>query len=144
MDEVDNEDLAIEQYLRLTQESQTPKKIKDMTIAEYLEYEKKEFAPYFDPNQPDIESDCYSEDMEEEVEYMTDDEVGVENMKDALISSIKSIKQEMKDGIMKRQFEASTARVSDEVSSITNNEVDRADDNTLNTAPCRLTKELSP
>ncbi|GKF87776.1 hypothetical protein Tco_0258653, partial [Tanacetum coccineum] len=26
----------------LTQESQTPKKIEDMTIVEYLEYEKKE------------------------------------------------------------------------------------------------------
>ncbi|GJU20558.1 phospholipase-like protein [Tanacetum coccineum] len=181
-----------------------------MTIAEYLEYERKvnenhisntksylptyfgksapshdpiqEFAHYFDPNQPSAESDCDSEDMEEEVEYMTDDEVvmseqeennhgytqniqhfeekddvdewlnaeitkhmsmqGVKNMKDALISIIKSIRHEMKDGIMKRQFEASTA--SDEVSFIASNEVDRADNNTLNTAPCRLTKELSP
>ncbi|GJR26900.1 phospholipase-like protein [Tanacetum coccineum] len=66
---------------------------------------------------------------------------GVENMKDALISIIKSIRQEMKVGIMKRQFEASK---SDEVSSIASNKVDRADDNTPNTAPCRLTKELSP
>ncbi|GKF34808.1 hypothetical protein Tco_0108008, partial [Tanacetum coccineum] len=41
MDEVDIEDLTIEQYLRLTQESQTPKNIEDMTITEYLEYEKK-------------------------------------------------------------------------------------------------------
>ncbi|GJY88039.1 hypothetical protein Tco_0502667, partial [Tanacetum coccineum] len=115
MDEVDIEDLTIEQYRRLTQESQTPKKIEDMTIAEYLEYEKK--------------SDCDSEDMEEEVEYIIDDDVvmseqeesnhgythniqhfkekddvgewlnaeitkymsmqGVENIKDALISIIK-------------------------------------------------------
>ncbi|GJX50841.1 hypothetical protein Tco_0277686 [Tanacetum coccineum] len=175
MDEVDIEDLTIEQYLRLTQESQTPRKIEDMAIAEYLEYEKKvnhisntksylptyfskstpttdpiqEFAHYFDPNQPGTKSDCDSEDMEEEVEYMTDDEVvmseqeesnhgytqniqyfeekddvdewlnaeitkhmsmqGVENMNDALISIIKSIRQEMKDGIMKRKFETSTA-----------------------------------
>ncbi|GJZ67639.1 putative ribonuclease H-like domain-containing protein, partial [Tanacetum coccineum] len=177
MDEADIEDLTIEQYLRLTQESQTPKKIEDMTIAEYVEYEKKvnenhisntksylptyfgkitpthdlirEFAHYFDPNQPGTESDCDSEDMDEEVEYITDDEVvmsekeesnhgytqniqhfkekddvdewlnakitkhismyGVENMKDALIRIIKSIRQEMKDGIMKRQIEASTA-----------------------------------
>ncbi|GJY53504.1 hypothetical protein Tco_0445168 [Tanacetum coccineum] len=117
--------------------------------------------------------------MEEEVEYMTDDEVvmseqeesnhgytqniqhfeekddvdewlnaeitkhmslqGVENMKDALISIIKSIRQEMKDGIMKRQVETSTA--SDEVSSIASNEVERAYDNTPS---CRLPKELSP
>ncbi|GJR02138.1 phospholipase-like protein [Tanacetum coccineum] len=69
---------------------------------------------------------------------------GVENMKDALIIIIKSIRQEMKDGIIKRQFEASAASVSEEVSSITSNEVDRADDNTPNTAPCRLPKELSP
>ncbi|GJY23446.1 hypothetical protein Tco_0397104 [Tanacetum coccineum] len=103
MDEVDIEDLTIEQYLRLTQESQTPKKIEDMTIAEYLEYEKtvnknhidntksylptyfgkgtptldpiREFAQYFDPNQPGAESDCDSKDIEEEVEYMTDDEL---------------------------------------------------------------------
>ncbi|GJZ27348.1 hypothetical protein Tco_0571601, partial [Tanacetum coccineum] len=183
-----------------------------MTIAEYLEYENKvnenhisntksylptyfdkstpthdpirEFAHYFGPNQPGAEFDYDSEDIEEEVEYMTDDEIvmseqeasnhgytqniqhfeekndvdewlnaeitkhmsmqGVENMKDALISIIKSIRQEMKDGIMKRQFEASTASVSDEVSSIASNKVDRADDDTLNTAPCRLPKELSP
>ncbi|GJQ98725.1 putative reverse transcriptase domain-containing protein [Tanacetum coccineum] len=74
MDKVDIEYLTIEQYLRLTQESQTPKKIKDMTIAEYLEYEKKEFAHCFDPNQPNTESDYDSEDMEEEGEYMADDE----------------------------------------------------------------------
>ncbi|GJR02137.1 hypothetical protein Tco_0525121 [Tanacetum coccineum] len=103
MDEVDIKDLTIEQYLRLVQESQTPKKIEDMTIAEYLEYEKKvnenhinkiksylptynnnstptydlirEFAHYFDPNQPGAESDCDSEDMEEEVTYITNDEI---------------------------------------------------------------------
>ncbi|GKD94679.1 hypothetical protein Tco_1374516 [Tanacetum coccineum] len=85
MDEVDIEDLTIEQYFRLTQESQTPKKIEDMTIAEYLKYEKRkstpthdsilEFAHYFDPNQPGAESDCYSEEMEEEFEYMSNDEV---------------------------------------------------------------------
>ncbi|GJU20295.1 hypothetical protein Tco_1153637 [Tanacetum coccineum] len=184
MDGVDIEDLTIEQYLRLTQESQTPRKIKDMTITKYLEYEKKEFAHYFVPNQPGTESDYDSEDMEEEVEYMTDDEVvmseqeesnhgytqniqhleekddvdkwlnaeitkhmsmqGVENMKDVLISIIKSIRQEMKDDIMKRQFEASTASVSDKVSSIAGNKVDKVDDNTSNIAPCRLPKELSP
>ncbi|GJR35251.1 hypothetical protein Tco_1210935 [Tanacetum coccineum] len=36
MDEVDIEDLTIEQYFRMTQESQKPKKVDDMTIAEYL------------------------------------------------------------------------------------------------------------
>ncbi|GJW33978.1 hypothetical protein Tco_0054010 [Tanacetum coccineum] len=64
---------------------------------------------------------------------------GVENMKDALISIIKSIRHEMKDGIMKMQVETSTT--SDEVSSIASNEVERAYDNT---PPCRLPKELSP
>ncbi|GJZ03828.1 hypothetical protein Tco_0537103 [Tanacetum coccineum] len=203
MDGVDSDNLTIEQYLRLAQESQTPKRIEDMTIAEYLKYEKKvnknhinntksylptyfgkstlthdpiqEFAHYFGPNQPGVEFDCDSKDMEEEVEYMINDEVvmsekeesnhgytqniqhfeekddvdkwlkaeitkhismqGVENIKDALISIIKSIRQEMKYGIMKRKFEASTASVSNEVSSITSNKVDNADDNTLNTAP---------
>ncbi|GJU73676.1 xylulose kinase-1 [Tanacetum coccineum] len=89
MDEIDIEDLTIKQYLRLTQESQTPKKINDMTIAEYLEYEKKKIRLF-----------------------------------------------------MKRKFETSTT--SDEVSSIASNEVERADDNTPNIAPCRLPKELSP
>ncbi|GKG43295.1 hypothetical protein Tco_0479979, partial [Tanacetum coccineum] len=79
------------------------KKIEDMTIAEYVEYEKnmnenhisntksylstyfsksapkydpiQEFAHYFGPNQPSAKSDCDSEDTEEEVEYMTDDKV---------------------------------------------------------------------
>ncbi|GJS52561.1 hypothetical protein Tco_0625923 [Tanacetum coccineum] len=101
IDVVDIEDLTIEQYLRLTQESQAPKKIEDMTIAEYLEYKRiknennntksylptyfsisapnhdltLEFSHYFGPNQPNVESDYDSEDMEEEVEYMSDDEV---------------------------------------------------------------------
>ncbi|GJZ58457.1 hypothetical protein Tco_0613951 [Tanacetum coccineum] len=221
MDGVDIEDLTIKQYLRLTHESQTPKKIEDMTIAEYLEYKKMmninhisnaksyfptyftkstptndpivKFAHSFGPNPPDTESDYDSKDLDEEVEYMTDDEVimneqeerytqntqhleekddvdkwlnieitkhmsmqGVENMKDALISIIKSIKQEMKDEIMKKQFEASTTSISNETSSITSNEVDKADtapchnevdkddNNTSNTAPCQLLKELSP
>ncbi|GJW03596.1 hypothetical protein Tco_1562452 [Tanacetum coccineum] len=163
MDEVDIEDLTIEQYLRLTQENQTPKKIEDMTIADKSTPTHdliRDFAHYFGPNQPDVESDCDSEDMEEEVEYMTDDEVvmseqeeckhgytqnirhfeekddvdkllnaeirkhmsmqGVENTEDVLISIIKSIKKEMKDDIMKKQFEASTASISNETSSIAN------------------------
>ncbi|GJW42991.1 hypothetical protein Tco_0071790 [Tanacetum coccineum] len=144
MDIVDIDYLTIEQYLRLTQESQTPKKIEDMTIAEY------EFDHYFGPNQLDAESDFDLEDMEEEVEYMTDDEVvmsepkEMENMKDALISIIKSIRQEMKDDIKKSPFEASTTSISDETSSIASNEVDNDDNNTSNTASCRLPKELSP
>ncbi|GKF15823.1 hypothetical protein Tco_0057285 [Tanacetum coccineum] len=50
----------------------------------------------------------------------------------------------MKENIMKMQFEASTASIGDEVSSIASNEVDKEDDNTSNTAPCRLPKELRP
>ncbi|GKD21674.1 putative reverse transcriptase domain-containing protein [Tanacetum coccineum] len=162
----DIKDLTIEQYLRLTQESQAPKKIKDMIIIEYLEYQRKmkvnhnnnkkpylptyfgkstpiydptlEFSQYFGPNQPSAKFDYDSKDMEEEVEYMTDDEVvmseqeesnheyaqntqhlededdvdewlnteikkhmsmqKVKSKKDALISIIKSIRQEMRDG----------------------------------------------
>ncbi|GJU97008.1 hypothetical protein Tco_1326279 [Tanacetum coccineum] len=181
MDEVDTKDLTIEQYLRLTQENQTPKKIEDMTITEYVEYEKKmnenhinntksyrptyfsksiihdpiwEFAHYFGPNQPDTESDYDSEDREGEVEYMTDDEVvmseqeeitmGVENTEDTLISIIKSIKKEMKDDIMKKKIEASTASIGNETSSIASNEVDTNDDNTSTTTSCLLPKELNP
>ncbi|GKA23440.1 phospholipase-like protein [Tanacetum coccineum] len=88
-----------------------------MTIAEYLEYEKtlnknhidntKSYLPtYFGKG---AESDCDSEDMEEEVEYMTDDE----------------------------EF------ISEQEESDHGNEVDRADDNTPNTAPCWLPMELS-
>nr|GEV07580.1 hypothetical protein [Tanacetum cinerariifolium] len=191
--EVDIEDLSIEKYLKLTQESQTPKKFKDMTIAKYLEYKKKvnenhisntesysltdfvetspicdliwESAHYFDLNQPGTKSDY---DLEEEDENLTDDEVvmseqeesnhahtqnikhfeekddvdkwlnaeiekhmniqGVENIKDALISIIKTIRKEMKDDIVKEQFEASTANISNETSF--SNEEDKDDNNT--------------
>ncbi|GJT66924.1 reverse transcriptase domain-containing protein [Tanacetum coccineum] len=44
MDGINIDDLTIEQYLRLTQEHQTPsmvKKVDDMTIAEYVEYEER-------------------------------------------------------------------------------------------------------
>ncbi|GKF97519.1 hypothetical protein Tco_0293340, partial [Tanacetum coccineum] len=78
MDEVDIEDLTIEHHLRLTQENQTPKKIEDMTIADKCSPTHdliREFAHYFGPNQPGAESDYDSEDIEEEVEYMTNDEV---------------------------------------------------------------------
>ncbi|GJZ67923.1 hypothetical protein Tco_0631163, partial [Tanacetum coccineum] len=44
IDGINIDDLTIEQYLRLTQENQTPsmvKKVDDMTIAEYIEYKKR-------------------------------------------------------------------------------------------------------
>ncbi|GJU66982.1 retrovirus-related pol polyprotein from transposon TNT 1-94 [Tanacetum coccineum] len=59
---------------------------------------------------------------------------GVENTEDALIIIIKSIKNKMKDDIMKKQFEASTASISNETSSITSNEVDKGNNNTSITA----------
>ncbi|GKF58475.1 hypothetical protein Tco_0172012 [Tanacetum coccineum] len=170
-----------------------------MTITEYVEYEKKmnenhisntktylptyfskcapthdsirEFAHYFGSNQPGAESDYDSEDIKQEVEYMTNDEVvmseqeksnhgntqniqhfeekddvdkwlnaeitkhlsiqGVENMEDALISIIKSIKKEMKDDIMKKKIEASTANIDNETSSIASSKVDIGDDHNL-------------
>ncbi|GKC19986.1 phospholipase-like protein [Tanacetum coccineum] len=68
----------------------------------------------------------------------------VKSKNDALISIIKSIRQEMRYGIKKRQFEASTVNASDEVSSIASNDVDKEDNNTSNIASCLLPKELSP
>ncbi|GKB31939.1 putative reverse transcriptase domain-containing protein [Tanacetum coccineum] len=139
-----------------------------MTIAEYLEYEKmvnknyigntksylptyfdkgtptldpiREFAHYFDPNQLGAESDCDSEDMEEVVKYLTDNEVVMSEQEESNQGHTQNIqhfeeKDDVDECIMKRQFKASTASVSDEVSSIASNEVDRADDNTPNTAP---------
>ncbi|GJS96235.1 phospholipase-like protein [Tanacetum coccineum] len=50
----------------------------------------------------------------------------------------------MRDGIKKRQFEASTVNVCDELSSIASNDVEKEDNNTSNTASCLLPKELSP
>nr|GEX04401.1 hypothetical protein [Tanacetum cinerariifolium] len=61
--------------------------------------------------------------------------------KDSLIRIIKSIRQEMRNGIKKRQIEAST---SDEVYSIASNDVDKEDYNTSKIAPCLLPKKLSP
>ncbi|GJU44438.1 hypothetical protein Tco_1201704 [Tanacetum coccineum] len=161
MDEVDIEDLTIEQYLRLTKENQTPKKIEDMTIAEYVEYEKKmsenyisntktylpthfskcapthdsirEFAHYFGPNQPGAEKDDIDKWLNAEITKHRSIQ-GVENTEDALINIIKSIKKEMKDDIMKKQIKASTANIDNETSSIASSEVDTGDDNTSPTA----------
>ncbi|GJV81526.1 hypothetical protein Tco_1517396 [Tanacetum coccineum] len=155
MDDVDIEDLNIKQYLRPTQKSQTPKRIEvrlSAKVRQPMTQSRNLLTTLVLTNQ--AESDCDSKDTEEEnnqhfkekdnVDEWLNAEItkhmsmqGVENMKDALISIIKSIRQEMKDGIMKGQSKASTASVS-------SNEVDRADDNTPNTAPCRLPKGLSP
>ncbi|GJS68217.1 reverse transcriptase domain-containing protein [Tanacetum coccineum] len=98
------DDLTIEQYLRLTSENQTPsmvKKVDDMTINEYMEYEERmkrqysrSFGSYFptysshnttiecpsaanfNAIQSNIKFNYDSEDMEldEEVGYTTDEE----------------------------------------------------------------------
>ncbi|GJW32860.1 hypothetical protein Tco_0052892 [Tanacetum coccineum] len=52
MDEVDIENLTIEQYLRLTQENKIPKKVDDMTIAEYLKYKETMKTQDYDEYQP--------------------------------------------------------------------------------------------
>ncbi|GJY28614.1 putative reverse transcriptase domain-containing protein [Tanacetum coccineum] len=52
MDRVDIENLTIEQYLKLTQESQTPNKVDYMTIAKYLEYEETIKTQDYDNYQP--------------------------------------------------------------------------------------------
>ncbi|GJX43016.1 hypothetical protein Tco_0259692 [Tanacetum coccineum] len=173
MDEVDIEDLTIEQYLRLTQRNQTQKKIEDMTIAEYVEYEKKmnenhisntktylptyfskstpthdhirEFSHHFGPNQSGVESDCDSEDMEEEVEYMTDDEVVMNEREESNHGNTKNIQHfEEKDDVDKWLNAEITKHMSNKTSSITSNEVDTDYDNTSPTASCLLPKELSP
>ncbi|GKA83434.1 hypothetical protein Tco_0805029 [Tanacetum coccineum] len=97
MDRINIDDLTIEQYRRLTHENQTPsmvKKVDDMTIVEYIEYEERmkrqytrkpgsyfptyfghctssnnttiEFpcSAYFHPIQPNTEFNYDSEDME--------------------------------------------------------------------------------
>ncbi|GJS55210.1 hypothetical protein Tco_0628572 [Tanacetum coccineum] len=180
MDGVDSDNLTIEQYLRLTQESQTPKRIEDMTMAEYLKYEKKvnknhinntksylptyfgkstlthdpiqEFAHYFGPNQLGVEFDCDSKDMEEEVEYMTNDEVVMSEKEESNHGYTQNIQHfEEKDDVDKWLNAEITKHISmqgvenikDALISIINNKVDNADDNTSNTAPCRLPKELS-
>ncbi|GJY74385.1 phospholipase-like protein [Tanacetum coccineum] len=141
IDEVDIEDLNIKQYLRQTQKSQTPKRIEDVTIAEYLEYEKK------------AESDCDSKDTEEEVEYMTDDEIVMSEQEESNHRYTQNNQHfEEKDNvdewlnaeITKHMSMRGVENMNDALISIINNEVDRADDNAPNTAPCRLPKGLSP
>ncbi|GJW71244.1 hypothetical protein Tco_0128161, partial [Tanacetum coccineum] len=98
-------------------------------------------------NQLDAESDCDSKDMEEEVKHMTDDEVmskeGESNH--GYTQNIQHFTE--KDDVdewLNAKITKHMTSLSDEVSSIANNEVDRANDNTPNTTPCRLPKELSP
>ncbi|GJX91068.1 reverse transcriptase domain-containing protein [Tanacetum coccineum] len=104
MDGINIDNLAIEQYLRLAQEHHTHsmvKKVDDMTIAEYVEYEERikrqynrnygsyfptyfghytthEFPhnTYFNPIPPNTKSNYDSKDMEldEEAGYTTDEE----------------------------------------------------------------------
>ncbi|GKA27758.1 phospholipase D beta 1-like protein [Tanacetum coccineum] len=65
MDGINIDDLTIEQYLRLTQENQTPsmvKKVDDITIAEYIEYEER-----FNYDSEDMK-------LDEEAGYTTDEE----------------------------------------------------------------------
>ncbi|GJS55219.1 hypothetical protein Tco_0628581 [Tanacetum coccineum] len=181
MDEVDIEDLTIEQYFSLTQENQTTKKIKDMTIAEYVEYKKKmnknhisntktylptyfsksapthdpirEFSHYFVPNQPGAESNYDSEDIDEEVEYMTDDKVVMSEQEESNHGNTQNIQHfEEKDDVDKWLNAELTKHMSmqgventeDALISIINNEVDTDDDNTSPTTSCLLPNELSP
>ncbi|GKA51592.1 hypothetical protein Tco_0744788 [Tanacetum coccineum] len=84
MDEINIDDLTIEQYLRLTQENQTPSMVKmvdDMTIAEYIEYDERMKRQYKFPRnayliQPNTKFNYDSKDMEldEEARYTTDEE----------------------------------------------------------------------
>ncbi|GJR68203.1 hypothetical protein Tco_0014268 [Tanacetum coccineum] len=118
MDGINIDDLTIEQYLRLTQENQTPsmvKKVDDMTIAEYIEYEERmkrqyirnsrsyfptyfghctssnnttiEFPSkaYFNPIQPNTEFNYDSKDME------LDKEVGYTTDEESVMSKHKAI-----------------------------------------------------
>ncbi|GJZ73324.1 hypothetical protein Tco_0637470 [Tanacetum coccineum] len=86
------------QDLRLTQENQTTKKIEDMTIAEYVEYEKKMNTNHING----AESDCDSEDMEEEVEYMTGDEAVLSEQEESNHGNTQNIQHfEEKDDVDK-------------------------------------------
>ncbi|GJW38919.1 hypothetical protein Tco_0064764 [Tanacetum coccineum] len=66
MDGINIDDLTIEQYLRLTQENQTPsmvKKVDDMTISEYIEYEermKSQYSRNFESYFPTYSGHCTS------------------------------------------------------------------------------------
>ncbi|GJX88623.1 hypothetical protein Tco_0340637 [Tanacetum coccineum] len=91
--------------------------------------------------------------MEEEVEYISDDEVVMgeqEESNHGYTQNIQHFEEKddvdewMKDGIMKRQSEASTGSISDEVSSITSNEVDKDDNNTSNTRTPSATRRTKP
>ncbi|GKA81221.1 retrovirus-related pol polyprotein from transposon TNT 1-94 [Tanacetum coccineum] len=152
MDGVDIDNLTIEQYLRLTQESaESDCDPEDMEEeVEYITGDKVVMSEQGESNHGytwNIQHLKEKDDVDKWLNAKITKHMSmqrVENMKDALISIIKSIRHEIKDDIMKRQFEASTASVSDEVSSIASNKVDKADDNTSNTAPCRLPRELSP
>ncbi|GKC26977.1 hypothetical protein Tco_1034271 [Tanacetum coccineum] len=118
MDRININDLTIEQYLRLTQVNQTPsmvKKVDDMTITKYVEYEERmkeqysrnsgsyfltyfghctsdgnttiEFPcnAYFNPIQPNTEFNYDSKDME------LDEEAGYITDEGSVISELEAI-----------------------------------------------------
>ncbi|GJV57334.1 hypothetical protein Tco_1458339 [Tanacetum coccineum] len=143
VDEVDMEDLTIEQYLRLTQESAKSKydsedmeeEVEYMTDDEVVISKQEESNHGYTLSTQHLEEkDDVEEWLNVEItKHMSMQEV--KSMKDALISIIKSIRQEMEDDIKKSQFKASTTNIKDEVSSITSNEVDKEDNYTSNTTP---------
>nr|GEU51117.1 hypothetical protein [Tanacetum cinerariifolium] len=168
--------------MSLTQESQAPKKISDMTIAQYLEYERiknennntksylqtylgvstpnhdptLEFTHYIGPNQPNTKSDYDLEYMEEEVDYMIDDEV-VMNEQEESTHEYAQITQHYKDEddvnewlnteikkhmSMQKVKSKKDALISID-KSIRQERDEKGDNNASSTAPCLLLKELS-
>ncbi|GKB99690.1 hypothetical protein Tco_0985827, partial [Tanacetum coccineum] len=144
-----------------------------MTIVEYVEYEKEmsenhisntktylltyfskcapthdsiqEFAHYFGPNQPGVKSNYDSEDMEEEVEYMTNDEVFMSEQEKSNHRNTQNIQHfKEKDDVDKwlnAEITKHLTNIDNETSSIDNSEVDTGDDNTPPTTSCLLPKE---
>ncbi|GJS14439.1 hypothetical protein Tco_0408911 [Tanacetum coccineum] len=121
MDGINIDDLTIEQYLRLTQENQTPsmvKKVDDMTIVEYIDYEermKRQYIGYItdgelvlsEHEEIDLAHTANTQSFEEELssEEDLDEWLNVEmekhtskqkekNKEDALIAIINSIREE--------------------------------------------------
>ncbi|GJW77980.1 reverse transcriptase domain-containing protein [Tanacetum coccineum] len=130
MDGINIDDLTIEQYIRLTQENQTPslvKKVDDMTITEYIEYEERmkrqysrnsgSYLPtysghctsnnnttiefprnaYFNPIQPNTEFNYDSKDME------LDEEAGYTTDEESVMKELSSVKDF--DGWLKAEME---------------------------------------
>ncbi|GJW82259.1 hypothetical protein Tco_0146234 [Tanacetum coccineum] len=163
MNEINIDDLTIEQYLSLMQENQASsmvKKVNDMTIAEYLEYEEmtkrqysRNFGSYFPTYYGNYTSNhnmimkfphnTYFNHVLSDTEFNYDSKDMELDEEADYTTEEESIMKEVKVVIKKKQIDTSEDYRIKEVSSMACDDT-MEDDGVTTTSPCQLPMKLSP